>query len=40
MSTDRDAMSFEMWSDEREDAARERALMARWDRKGEEEEDE
>ncbi|KAJ7347923.1 glycosyl transferase family 90-domain-containing protein [Mycena albidolilacea] len=40
MSTDRDAMSFEMWPDEREDAARERALMARWDRKGEEQEDE
>ncbi|KAJ6480242.1 glycosyl transferase family 90-domain-containing protein [Mycena sanguinolenta] len=33
MSLDRDAMSFEMWPDEREDAARERALMARWERK-------
>ncbi|KAF8217988.1 glycosyl transferase family 90-domain-containing protein [Mycena galopus ATCC 62051] len=36
MSTDRDAMSFEIWEDEREDAARERALMARWESKGDE----
>ncbi|KAF7378031.1 SPX domain-containing protein [Mycena sanguinolenta] len=33
MSLDRDVMSFEMWPDEREDVARERALMARWERK-------
>ncbi|KAF7378029.1 SPX domain-containing protein [Mycena sanguinolenta] len=40
MSLDRDAMSFEMWPDEREDAARERALMARWERKTEAKEEE
>jgi hypothetical protein len=32
MSSDRAGMSFEMWPDEREDAARERALRARWER--------
>ncbi|KAF7377994.1 SPX domain-containing protein [Mycena sanguinolenta] len=40
MSLDRDAMSFEMWPDEREDAARERALMVRWERKMEAKEEE
>ncbi|KAJ6494082.1 glycosyl transferase family 90-domain-containing protein [Mycena vitilis] len=36
MSTDRAGMSFEMWENEREDMARERALRARWEaRKGE-----
>jgi hypothetical protein len=33
MSTDRATMSFEMWADERQDAVRERALKARWERK-------
>jgi hypothetical protein len=32
MSSDRTGMSFAMWPDEREDAAREQALRARWER--------
>ncbi|KAF7368754.1 SPX domain-containing protein [Mycena venus] len=39
MGTDRAAMSFQMWDNEREDAVREMALMAHWERKGETDEE-